>query len=203
MTNYFSIGLTYQMSRKEFLNILDKYENNVKEVYFSLPIGDKYHTRRSIVKNLSPNKTSFYDFVSFLKEIKNRKKELCLALNTHMIDEKDAFTAIEKIKDEVEINSIVTFNRFAENINKNYPEIKLALSIHEGITNFSDADKINPSISTVVIGNSEIRNLPLIKYIKGKGLNIKHLLNTGCNCIDFCFNFGKRCIIFRHSIGDL
>ena len=174
------------MSRKDFLNILDKYENNVKEVYFSLPIGDKYHTRRSVMKNLSPDKTSFSDFVSFLEEIKDRKMELCLALNTHMLNEKDVFTAIEKIKNKVEINSIVTFNRFAENIKKKYPEINLALSIHEGIIKFSDADRINPNISTVVIGNSEIRNLPLIRFIKDKGLKIKHLLNTGCNCIDFC-----------------
>lgn len=174
------------MSRKDFLNILDKYDNNIKEVYFSLPIGDKYHTRKSVAKNLSPNRISFSDFVFFINEIKNRKKELCLALNTHMIDEKDVFTAIEKISNKVQINSIVTFNRFAEKIKSNYPEIDLTLSIHEGITNFVTADRINPSFSTVVIGNSEIRNLPLIKYIKSKGFKTKYLLNTGCSCIDFC-----------------
>lgn len=186
MDNCFSIGLTYDMSRKEFLNILDKYDNNIKEVYFSLPLGDKYHTRRSVAKNLSPKKASFSDFVSFIKEIKNRKKELCLALNTHALNEKDVFSAIERLGNEVEIDSIVTFNQFADKIKSNYPGIKLTLSIHEGITKFSDVDIITANISTIVIGNSELRNIPLINYIKSKGFKTKLLLNTGCNCVDFC-----------------
>ena len=121
MSICFSIGLTYDMSRKDFLNILDKYDYYIKEVYFSLPLGDIYHTRRSVAKNLSPKKISFFDFVSFVKEIKNRNNKLCLALNTHMLNEKDVLSAIDKIYKEVQIDSIVTFNHFADTIKITIP----------------------------------------------------------------------------------
>lgn len=186
MEKKFSIGLTFEMAKYEFLEILNKYDENIKEVYFSLPLGDKYHTRLTVAKNLDPSRISFNEFIEYLKIIKSKNKDLCLALNTFMIDQNDVMQAIEKVMQEIEIDSIVTFNKYASIIKENFPKINLCITIHEGITSNNEVDRLNKEIKSVVIGNSEVRNIPLLSYIKNKGFDTKLLLNTGCSCRDFC-----------------
>ena len=181
----FSVGLTLQTTEEEFSKLLDKYCPYIKEVYFSLPLGDRFHTRKNI-NNLFLKEENISKFWVLLNIVKKYSINLELALNTYKLDNDDIIEAATQLhKHNIKIDSVVTLEKYVENIKKHFPNIPLISSYNNEIRTIEDIKNLQYKYDSIVIGGAGIRNENIWKEIKvNRGEKVKLLLNNGCsfNC---------------------
>jgi hypothetical protein len=184
-----SVGLTYGMGKDEFIKIIDEFNIYIHDIYFSPPYGDFFYTRIKEAKYASkiPNieKYLFYILEYALK--KNIKLNLLI---NKIIPIEDITKSLEKIKKLIDINTITTLSKYVNIIKLIYPQIPLISSLNEGIKTKEKIDSLSKSkfFSTIVLGNSTLRDYDIYSDAIQKGFKIKIALNSGCSfrCNYFC-----------------
>ena len=80
----FSVGLTLENRLEEFNEFLDKYSDYINNFYFSLPMGDKFHARTQVIKQMRAPK-HVVRFWQLLDCIPSHNIRMELVLNNGML----------------------------------------------------------------------------------------------------------------------
>lgn len=175
-----SIGLSlYSMNLEEWEKILTNYHDVIYDVYFSPPLGDQYHSRLQLQREFQ-RPDAEKDLLRALELTKQYGVKVELAVNSVGLTEQDAIAALEYAKKNVEIDSIVTFNHFADVCLKYYPDKMLVYGYHNQVKTKKDVDKIDRRFKQVVLAISTIRDLQLMQYVTDSGFEVRYMPNNGC-----------------------
>lgn len=105
MINKFSFGISLNIKLDEYEELLKEYHKYIKSVYFSLPYGDEFHTRYSVMEEYNQINSSD-KLYAILNLFKKWNINLELLLNQYNIPEVKCRDGIKRVKDIIEIDSI-------------------------------------------------------------------------------------------------
>ena len=189
--NKISIGLSIDIALEEYVKLFHKYNKYIHDIYFSLPLGDKFHTREKIVAQfMDPiNIKKFYQIIDLCKY--NEIKLDCV-LNRPSLSLDDVKKAIPYMKN-IEIDQITCLERHANYLKEEFSNIPFIYSYNNDFT-MNKLDDISSIFSTIVVGKNMLRDVNSLKQITEKGFKIKLLVNNGCsyNC-GGCTKGNKQC----------
>lgn len=182
-----SLGINLDLTIEDYKNIFKIYKNNIKEIYFSVPIMKKYIHSRTIIFEQYKKKENIKKIISILHLAEKCNIDIELAINsTFDINETDIMYMYEWCKkNNIKISKIVTLNNLVDICYKYFGNIYYCYSYNNNIINDNFLNNINKLFSEIVIGNRSLRNIKLFEKIHNKKLKIKLLLDNGCqhNCL--------------------
>ena len=180
-----SIGYCTDESYDSYINFFDQYSKYIGNLYFSMPLGDRFHARSKICRGLRKKEDIelFWNIIKIAKDKYNIKLEV--VFNTPQLLESDFFLAARELKNRnirVDLIGIVDmYYSFAE---KYFPNVKFVHSFNNFYNNLEDYKNNNLKYHQYVIGRQNIRNIELFKYLsKEKKSEVVLLLNNGCSHI--------------------
>lgn len=177
-----SIGISMDIEVDQYKDLLEDYSYYLDSVYFSPPLGNKFHTREKIAKQLSDkdNVIKLYKIIDLF--YKHNIKIDCV-LNRPSLKENDIIKALKFIRNEMPVDQITCLDRNIEIINEFFPNIDKIYSYNNDLT-VKKIPTINKSFSTVVAGKFFLRDENSLKKIVDNGFKVKLLVNNGCsfNC---------------------
>lgn len=180
--NKFSFGINLNITIEEYNKILHKYKKYISSVYFSLPLGDEFHTRQAVINeyhDINARKRLF----DILEIFKKNNIKLEVVINQYKIRTEKLLEAINFLEKEIAVDSICTLDEYANIIRKKFPSQYLVSSFNNYNRNYRELKREN-IYNEIVIGRKFLRDIDYIKYIKSLGMDVKLLLNNGCsfNC---------------------
>ena len=199
----FNIGLSLDTSLHEYINFLHRNKKYIHSIYFSLPLGDKFHTRKIIAKQFESNATREL-FWGLLNVIKDTGINIELVLNTYTLTENDIWTAKQLLDShKISIDSVSILDEYYDVVIKAFPNIPLVYSFNNN-SNFHDPKKIDllaQKYDSCVLGRSFLRDNNVFDAIKKTTTTVILLLNNGCsfNCLT-CRKANKCKDIFQYNL---
>lgn len=180
----FSVGLTLDASVSNFEDFLSKYSKYISNFYFSLPLGDKFHARENVVKQMhDPYKVEL--FWKMLKMIKSYGIKLELVLNNGNVTESDIIRSKQLLDENgITIDLLGITDDIYADVKKYFPNQELVYSFKNRSHTKEDFKNASGHYDEIVLGRQNIRNYDLFDYIKNQ-LNAKVvlLINNGCSHI--------------------
>lgn len=180
----FSVGLTLDASFSEFESFLSEYADYISNFYFSLPLGDKFHARVNVVKQMhDPSKVEL--LWKMLKTIKSYGIDLELVLNNGNVTENDIVAAKKMLAEHgAAIDLIGLTDDIYANVKKHFPDLKTVYSFKNRSHVKKDYENASGHYDEIVLGRQNVRNVELFSFVKNR-LNSKVvlLLNNGCSHI--------------------
>lgn len=180
----FSVGLTLDTSLSSFETFLDKYSKYISNFYFSLPLGDKFHARENVVKQMqNPSKVDL--LWKMLKMIKSYGIKLELVLNNGNVTEKDICSSMQLLDEHgISIDLLGITDDIYTDVKKYFPNQELVYSFKNRSHTKKEFKEASGHYDEIVLGRQNIRNYELFAYIKTQ-LNSKVvlLINNGCSHI--------------------
>ncbi len=182
----FSIGISISDGVDTFLDYVRIFKPWINDVFYSPPIGDKFHDRLSI----SPlvNVDNLHYIADELKKM-GVKRNLCL--NTPMLNDSDCIGGLEIMEGCYE--EVTTLQKYLEPV-RSITDVPLCYSFNNGLNTPSKNANISSEFSTVVVGQY-LRNLRGIRDLRHRGFEPKIMLQNGCfpHCTTDC----RKCYDFR------
>lgn len=192
----FSIGISFsKMSAEQFVAILNKYKEYIHDVYFS-PVEDiKYQTRKYIYDfantTVSERKEDLRKVLEFARDNDIKLNMSLNAINNNMEEQLFLFASYNDI---YQLDYITTFLSLAHLIKNQFCFNQITCTYNEGIDNYNKLNQILKSgvFSSLVLGNSLIRNITVFQLVNKYKIKVKLLLNNGClfDCHNFCKDKG-------------
>ena len=183
----FNIGLPLQTNRNEFYDFISSYKEYIHSIYFSLPLGDRFHTRE-IICNQFKNEETINLFWDLLKMVQEAGIKLELLFNTYHLTDNDFIVSQEMIQRyNIHIDFVALLDSYYNKVKELFPAATYVYSFNN-FYNFKSSDTINKIVENYdycVLGRSHIRNNDLFKMLSSNGVNVVLLLNNGCsfNCL--------------------
>lgn len=210
MDKKYSIGLSTDITISEYDKLLNIYDDYIDYIYYSVPISDKFQSRKKLYKNFSIEKAT-----DFLREVidlfKSHHVKIELALNTYRITENDIALAYNYIEHSLKRmpDAIVSNHNMINSITAFFPDVYNIVSFNSYIKNESDLKRIPSCYNEIVLGSSSIRNCYFWKKVHDYNFKCRLLLNNGCsfNCgscatANNCYNIFNQ-NLKKHSIDYL
>ena len=207
----FSIAVSFgQITPHEYIFLLDKYKEYIRDIYFSPTESIRYQTRNKI-----------YDFAnttneerrSMLQKVlsfaKNHNIACNMTLNAPMISAIEQAHMYQSYSTLFQIDRVTTTQEIAQCLREQGSNSKLICSYNEGITTRKHLLNIIESglFDSIVLGGKFLRDITTFNLIKKKGLQTILMLNTGCcmNCASFCkIRNGKYCVdLFNTNVNKI
>lgn len=185
----FSFGISLEISMEEYDKIINKYKQYIKSVYFSLPYGNEFHTRKGVVKEYN-NENAKKKLIRILKLFQNNGIELEVVINQYNIDKNKLINALSEFNKFIKVDSICCLDEYLSIITKYYRN-KIIYSFNNMNLQEKNIDKISQQYDMVVISRKFLRNVDMLKKIKDRGLETKILLNNGCSFNCFSCRLGS------------
>ena len=181
----FLVGLTLNTTAKEFDKFLEEYAYYIEQVYFSMPLGDKFHSRIVVQKNFS-KKENVELFWELLEISKKHGVKLDMVLNTVDLTSEDVDSAFKALADHnITLDVVTNIDEYYDYLTPHLNGQKIICSYNNAIRSIADIEKLKHTYDSYVFGNSLMRNLKVHKYVcetlKSK---VCLLINNGCsfNC---------------------
>ena len=180
LKNKFSFGISLDINIDDYKKIIKKYQTYIRGVYFSLPLGNEFHTRQLVVREYCKT-DSEEKLLNILKLFTENNIKLEAVLNQYNIPDQKILQAVEYIKTKLEIDAICILDEYVKTIKKYFPHMYL-------VSSFNNYEKIKYEGDTpyneIVVGRKFLRDIKNIKELRKLGLDVKFLLNNGCsfNC---------------------
>ena len=177
----FSVGLALDSTPDEYEKLFSLYGDKIDNIYFSPPLGDRFHGRNKIADQFhSPEIQE--RFWEILKVAASHDITLEVVLNTHLLEPGDIeLTAEAFAKRGVALGKICVQDSY-------YDEARTVFSgcefVHSVNCMPDDRDKIletAPLYDEYVVGRQYIRDEKLFAEIKQKGPRVVLLMNNGCS----------------------
>lgn len=171
----FSIGVNFNESEENFTTFLEEYCEFLSSMYFSIPLGRKYYSRKELEDEYTDVK-KVLRYIELLTKFNIRKE---ITFNSYGLKEEDIVRGCEYIKNTMgPVEEIVCLNEYAEIIRDFFPEVELKYSFN----NIRIVD--NDLFNTYVVGKTYLKDMHARHSIIDSGYNIVLLLNNGCslNC---------------------
>ena len=200
--NKFSFGISLEIKLEEYKNIIEEFKSYISSAYFSLPLGNDFHTRRGVIEEYS-TKDATRKLYEIIKLLKSNNIKLEIVINQYNISREKLTEAVKYIQDNIEFDSICTLDEYAEFIRKHFPKAYLIYSFNNRNITYQDVIRISKLYNQVVLGRKFLRDIKMMNYIRNTGLDIKLLLNNGCsfNC-GTCRAGGAQCKkVFNYNMS--
>lgn len=183
MYKKFSFGLSLNITLKEYSTIIKNYGDYIKEVYFSLPLGKEFHTRKAVVDEYDSIDAT-KKLYSILSLFKSNGIKLEAVINQYRIPQEKIIKAINFLKNEINVDSICSLDEYIDVIYQEFPDIYLISSFNNLKRNSNDIKGTSHKYNQIVVGKNFLRDFTLLNRIKDEGFSCKLLLNNGCsfNC---------------------
>lgn len=202
MIKKYSIGLSTDISINEYEKLLNRYGNYIDYIYFSVPLSDKFQSRKNLYTNLSIEKATY-----FLREVIDLFKlyhvKIELALNTYRLTKKDIELARNYVEHSLKRmpDAIVSNYSIINEINVLFPNVYNIVSFNSCIKNELDLKRIPTIYDEIVLGSSSIRNYYFWEKVHDYNFKCRLLLNNGCsfNCSS-CANANQCYNIFNRNM---
>ena len=198
----YNVGLSLDNTVEEHKEFLNKYNEYIDSIYFSLPLGDRFHSRIKIRDQFRHSRT-INEFWKILELIKTYDIKLELVLNTYRLTEHDVEISARELKrHNIEVDSVAILDEYYHTVSKFFKNQKKVFSYNNGIRSTEDLKKISNKYDSYVLGSNLMRNLDIKKYIVDE-LKSKVILmvNNGCsfNC-QFCRNSHLCKSVFENNL---
>lgn len=178
----FSVGLTLDTTLEEFVEFLRKYHPYIANIYFSLPMGDKFHSRSNVrIQFRDPRKVIL--FWSMLEEIKKYDIKLELVLNNGNVTKTEVETAQKMLIDHnINVDVVGITNDIYLEVKSVFCSQDIVYSFNNRTNTIDEYKRIPYHYDQIVVGRRNIRNFQLFSFIHNV-LNSKVvlLLNNGCS----------------------
>lgn len=202
MIKKYSIGLSTDITITEYQKLLVQYGDYIDYIYFSVPISDKFQSRKNIYTNFSMEKATF-----FLREVIDLFKlynvKIELALNTYQITPEDIKLVSNYVEHSLKRmpDAIVSNYSLINKINIFFPNVYNIVSFNSCIKKELDLMHISNIYDEIVLGSSSIRNYYFWKKVHDYNFKCRLLLNNGCsfNC-GSCANSNKCFDVFNQNV---
>ena len=182
----FNIGLTLATTLHEYIDFLNKYKEYIYSVYFSLPLGEKFHTRKIISQQFETykNRELFWDLLKLSVENDIRIE---LVLNTYSLTSDDIYLAKNTlIQHNIKVDSISILDNYYAQVSSLFPNTPLVYSFNNtaNLKDIKEIDKLKDRYAVCVFGRSYLRNNEVFEKYRKTNLRVSVLLNNGCsfNC---------------------
>lgn len=200
----FSIGLSMEIKLNEYEVLFHKYQDYIDCLYFSVPLGDKFQTRKNLFCGYN-----FQEATDKIKKILmcalNNGIKIELALNTYSLKKEDIINAKQYCQEYLETmpSCIVSILSNGMDIADVFDNVFQIVSFNNGIKDEKDLFKIPECYREIVLSQSQIRNPLFWTVIKKYGFKTRLLLNNGCsfNC-GTCKNAKDCKSIFEKNIAQ-
>lgn len=177
----FSIGLPVMDSVEVFDRFLDEYAVYIENVYFSLPLGDRFHSRVVTQRILRDSEKIPY-FLKLLRCVSRHGIGLEVLFNTDGLTDEDIRQA-KAFMDEngIEPQAIGLRNAYYSVVKKLYPNKELVYSFNNFPRDRSAYFSDGLDYHQYVVGRQYIRDRELLRQIRSRGARTVLLLNNGCS----------------------
>jgi len=180
-TKKFSIGLTLSDSLATFTDFIVSFSWCIESCYFSLPLGDRFHSRIGITN-------SFHHFEAeqlFLDEV-NVLQRLGISLevlfNTDSLSDDDLISGVSYLNyHNIEVNSVGMIDKYYPTISQLLPNKCYVYSFNNFPQSNNEFFDNGHQYDRYVVGRKFIRDYGLLKSIQQKKKKRVLLLNNGCS----------------------
>ena len=178
----FSIGLALDTSLKEFNEFLDKYSDYINNFYFSLPMGDKFHARTQVIKQMHDPKL-VDRFWQLLDCIRSHNIKMELVLNNGMVNRDDVKRSARMLHDHgVNIDLVGITDDIYNDVKSFFPTQRIVYSFKNHTHTEKEFAALTHRYDEIVLGRQNIRNTSLFSFIKQHlHADVVLLLNNGCS----------------------
>lgn len=180
----FSVGLTLDTTEDEFVMFLEMYHEFIDNIYFSLPMGDKFHARVRVAELFHyPEKVDL--FWSLLHIIKDYSIRLELVLNNGNVSPGDIQSS-KKMLDEmnIDIDLVCVTDDIYDEVKAVFYNKDIVLSFNNKTDSYVELSLLPHHYDEIVLGRQNIRNVELFHNIKSNlNSDVVLLLNNGCSHI--------------------
>lgn len=179
----FSIGLALESDSEQYRRLFTKYENFIDNMYFSPPLGDKYHGRTKIAEQFH-NEAYVDRFWGILEQAREFNIKLEVVFNTHYLDDRDVEQTCQVFDDRgFLVEKVCVQDQYYDSARKYFPTSEIVHSV-----NCMPDDKKRilaelPKYEEYVVGRGYTRDSELFKEIEKVGTRCVLLLNNGCSHI--------------------
>ena len=177
----FSVGLPVLNPPEELDRFLDEYAGFIENVYFSLPLGDRFHSRVVTQQVLRrEDKLSF--FLELLHCVKSHGIHLELLFNTAGLSEEDILLAGDFVaRQGINPDEIGIRKEYYALVHQLFPGKELVYSFNNFPSSRSAYFSHGLPFDQYVVGRQFIRDRELLRQIRERGAKSVLLLNNGCS----------------------
>lgn len=178
----FSVGLALDTTLAEFNALLDEYSWAIENIYFSLPMGDKFHARTRVVNQMRQPETVAL-FWELLKCIKAHDIKLELVLNNGLVCSNDIQEAAQMLANyNIGIDLVGITDDIYDDIKRYFPTQKIVYSFKNRTHTKTAFASLSHTYDEIVLGRQNIRNVELFRYIHDElKAKVVLLINNGCS----------------------
>lgn len=188
-TQKFNVGLTLKTSVARAKKFFAEYARYIGEVYFSLPLGDKYHTRQTIRNRLTKPR-DVKKFWQLIDIVRANGIRLEMVLNTYGLTDADIeATGAELARRGVDIQSVCFMDEYYDAVTRVFPGKTYICSYNNVFHSTKEMERIQNRYDYYVLGGALIRDNAAFRYVNEvKNAKVILLLNNGCsfNCPGYC-----------------
>lgn len=178
----FSVGLALDTTLVEFNAMLDEYSWAIENIYFSLPMGDKFHARTRVVNQMRQPETVAL-FWELLKCIKAHGIKIELVLNNGLVRSSDIREAAQMLANHnICIDLVGITDDIYDDVKRYFPTQKIVYSFKNRTHTKTAFASLNHPYDEIVLGRQNIRNVDLFRYIHNElKTKVVLLINNGCS----------------------
>lgn len=175
----FMIGLPLSAEVEEWKIFLSAYKSVIESVYFSVPLGRKYHSRLYIAKQFE-NVGMKEHFLNLIEAAMQMGLKLELVLNTESLTCQDIVSAHEFIvSNNIIVNSVSCLNCYYSYVRSVFKGQEINYSYNNFFNDISELE--NNRYNSIIIGRYSIRDTLLFKQLYDRNIKVILLLNNGCS----------------------
>lgn len=178
----FSVGLALDTTLDEFNELLDQYAWAIENIYFSLPMGDKFHARTRVVNQMR-NPEIVELFWEILKCIRSHGVKLELVLNNGLVSTGDVREAAQLLSNhEIHVDLVGITDDIYDDVKLNFPTQEIVYSFKNHTHSKAAFASLVNCYDEIVVGRQNIRNTELFRFLRHDlHAKVVLLLNNGCS----------------------
>lgn len=180
----FSLGLVLDTNLDEFESFLSEYHQYIENFYFSLPMGDRFHSRRRVAEQFRHEEV-VDRFWKQLHLIRDYGIKLEVLFNTHGVNERDVEAGRQMLHaHQIVPDKVGLVDEAYEAVTKAFPGTETVYSFNNSPSGMASFDAGGHRYAEYVMGRQFIRNEALWDHIH----HVLHgrvvlLVNNGCSHI--------------------
>ncbi|WP_415930258.1 hypothetical protein [Zhenpiania hominis] len=178
----FSVGLALDTTFEEFEDLLNLYADYINNIYFSLPIGERFHNRFLVAQQYN-NPEIVEMFWKMVRLIKRYGIKTEVVFNTRGLRKSD-FDLAKKYVDAngIVVDKVGILDEYYDDVKIAFPKAHIVNSVNNMPNNIEDFSKLIHQYDEIVIGRHLIRDSKLIKYVDNVlDSKVVLLVNNGCS----------------------
>lgn len=180
----FSLGLVLDTNLHEFEAFLAEYHQYIDNFYFSLPMGDRFHSRRRVAEQFRHEEV-VDRFWQQLHLIHDYGIKLEVLFNTHGVDERDVEAGRQMLyANQIVPDKVGLVDGVYEAVTKAFPGTEMVYSFNNSPSGMASFEAGGHRYAEYVVGRQFIRNEALWDRIhRDLQGRVVLLVNNGCSHI--------------------